>query len=160
MHKSVLIDTCLLIKLLNPNDPLHTETVKYYKYFLDSKIQICISTISIAEYCTKGNFEDIPLKQLRVIPFNWNHAIKAGQFTATVFKQKGIQTQSLKPRAIIPNDSKLFAQADVEENITCFVTSDEMGEKVFRIITAEHIVRFEYWDINIPLNERIGELGL
>lgn len=90
MHKSVLIDTCFLIKLLNPLDPLHNSALKYYEYFLNSKIQICISTISIAEYCTKGKIQDLPLRQLKIIPFNWNHAIKAGEFTSTVFRQKNI----------------------------------------------------------------------
>lgn len=160
MHKSVLIDTCFLIKLLNPAETLHTNAVRYYEFFVTSKIQIYISTISIAEYCTKGKFEDIPIRQLRVLPFNWDHAIKAGEFTATVFRQKNIQSESIKPRSVIPNDSKLFAQADIDKSITCFVTSDELGEKVYKMISAEHNPKFEYWDINTPINERIGEFDL
>lgn len=158
MHKAVLIDTCFLIKLLNPSESLHVNAVKYYEFFLSSKIQIYISTITIAEYCTRGKFQDIPLKQLRILPFNWDHAIKAGEFTSTVFRQKNIQLETIKPRAVIPNDSKLLAQADVDKLITCFLTSDEIGEKIYKMISSEQNPKFDYWDINIPLSERIGEL--
>jgi predicted nucleic acid-binding protein len=157
MPKAVLLDTCFLIKLLNPADVLHLEALKYYEYFINNKIIIYLSTISVAEYCVRGKFEDIPLRQMRVLPFNWDHAKRAGDFTATVYRQKSLQKTAITNRAVIPNDSKLFAQADVDKQITCFVTSDEEGEKVYRLISSEQNPRFEYWDINIPLSERISE---
>lgn len=33
-----------------------------------------------------------------------------------------------------------------------------MGEKVYRMICGEHNPKFDYWDINIPLSQRLGTL--
>lgn len=33
-----------------------------------------ISTISIAEYCTGGKIDELPLKFLQILPFNVQHA--------------------------------------------------------------------------------------
>lgn len=158
MNNGVLLDTCFLIKLLNSKDDLHSSAKDYYSYFLSSKIQMYISTITIAKYCIRGKIEDIPMKHIKILPFNWSHAIKAGSFMETVFRQKNSNAENIRPRAIIPNDSKLFAQVAAEELITCFVTSDEMGKKIYNIIRSEHSPNFEYWDVNIPLSQCLNEL--
>jgi predicted nucleic acid-binding protein len=51
MHRGVLLDTSFFIRLLDKNDPLHNNAKEYYKYFLDYNYEMCISTISVAEYC-------------------------------------------------------------------------------------------------------------
>ena len=67
---SVLLDTSFFIRLLNSEDPLHENAKGYYKYFLEEEIKMKISTISIAEYCVKGDITDLPLKNLMILPFN------------------------------------------------------------------------------------------
>ena len=62
MRHSVLLDTSFFIRLLNDEDPLHKNAVGYYKYFLENETALKISTISIAEYCTMGKLEDLPLR--------------------------------------------------------------------------------------------------
>ncbi|MGZ3862361.1 MAG: hypothetical protein ACXVPN_03410 [Bacteroidia bacterium] len=119
-----------------------------------------ISTISIAEYCVLGQHEDLPFTNLQVLPFNFDDSKKAGEFAKIIFEEKGIERESLKPRAIIPNDSKLFAQADVDESITHFVTSDTRSGAVIKILKNRTAVRFDFLDINTPYHEAFGVLDL
>ncbi|MGZ6488798.1 MAG: hypothetical protein ACXVDU_02325 [Bacteroidia bacterium] len=119
-----------------------------------------IYTISIAEYCVLGQHEDLPFTNLQVLPFNFDDSKKAGEFAKIIFEEKGIERESLKPRAIIPNDSKLFAQADVDESITHFVTSDTRSGAVIKILKNRTAVRFDFLDINTPYHEAFGVLDL
>jgi hypothetical protein len=73
------------IRLLNDEDPLHSNALGYYKYYLENEIILKISTISIAEYCVLGNLEDLPLKNLQIIPFNLDHAVRTGEFAKVIF---------------------------------------------------------------------------
>ena len=111
-HNSVLLDTSFFIRLLNDEDPLHKNAKGYFRYFLENDTVLKVSTISIAEYCVKGKIEDLPLNNLQIIPFNLDHAKKTGEFAEIIFEENKKAVEKLKPRAIIPNDSKLFAQAD------------------------------------------------
>ena len=129
MKHSVLMDTSFFIRLLNDEDELHENALLYYKYFLENDIILKVSTISVAKYCVLGKLDDLPLKDLRIIPFNINHAEKTGEFAKIIFSKNRISNKKLIPRAIIPNDSKLFAQADLDKSITHFVTSDERSLK-------------------------------
>jgi predicted nucleic acid-binding protein len=161
MHeKSVLLDTSFFIRLLNDEDVLHINTIAYYKYLLDHHFTLQISTITIAEYCVRGQMSDLPLGNLQVLPFNIAHAVRAGEFAKTVFTEKKIQLENLQPRAIIPNDSKLMAQADVENSIQYYLTSDTRSEKIFRILKDKLKLNFEFVDIAIPHNQTFGLLGL
>jgi len=74
-----------------------------------------ISTVSIAEYCVVGDVHELPLKNLQILPLNLGHAKRTGEFAKIVFQHKS--KLNLKERNIIPNDTKLFAQADVEKSI-------------------------------------------
>jgi len=127
MNKQLLLDTSFFIRLSNENDILHTNSLKYFKYFLEQNYILKFSTISIAEYCVRGKITDLPLNKLQILPFNFHHGVKAGEFAKIVFTNKNI----LKPdnRNIIPNDTKIFAQA-YYENVTSFVTSDKKAEKI------------------------------
>lgn len=116
------------------------------------------STISIAEYCVKGNYEEIPWRNLRVLPFNTSHAIKAGKFAKVVFDKK--HTLSITNRNIIPNDTKLFAQADVEVPIKAFLTSDTKCKGIIELLKEEIPISFEVINIKTPVNEKYGLLGL
>jgi len=64
----------------------------------------------------------------------------------------------LKNVFIIPNDSKLFAQADVDNSITHFITSDKRSQATFRLLKNKTIPKFEIIDICIPHNQAFGIL--
>lgn len=158
MLKAVLIDTCFLIKLLDKTSDLHQNALGYFQYFLKEKIVMKVSTISIAEYCVRGDFEDIPIRNFQLINFNLPHAQLAGGFAEIVFRHKKNGAISTDLRSIIPNDTKLFAQASIEESINCFVTCDSKAEAIYNTIHSEHKMGFDFWDINTSVNDKIGIL--
>ena len=62
-------------------------------------------------------------------------------------------------RAIIPNDSILFAQSDCDESILYFVTSDSGYLNTYKIISRKIDPTFIIIDINILFNEQFGILN-
>lgn len=131
MKHSVLLDTSFFIRLLNDGDSLHNNAKGYFQYFLESEIILKVSTISIAEYCVRGKIDELPLRNIQIIPFNLDHAKRTGEFAEVIFEENKIGKEKLFPRAIIPNDSKLFAQADLDKTITYFVTSDSRSKNIY-----------------------------
>lgn len=160
MKLSVLLDTSFFIRLLNDEDQLHSNAVGYYKYFLENEITLKVSTVSIAEYCVRGNLEDLPLKNIQILPFNLKDAEKTGKFANIIFRKNKVSLEQLWPRAIIPNDAKLFAQADMDSTITHFVTSDIRSKNTLAFLKSETNPRFEIITIDIPFSEAFGILDL
>jgi hypothetical protein len=64
------------------------------------------------------------------------------------------------PRAIIPNDSKLFAQADLDKAVTHFITSDERSLNTLKALKTGINPKFEIINIRIPYNQTFGILDL
>ena len=158
-QECVLLDTSFFIRLLNPEDRLHKNAVGYYRYFLEHDIILKISTIAIAEYCVRGDMFDLPLKNMIVLPFNINHSVKAGKMMAHVYEEKKRRGAVMPQRAIIPNDTKMFAQADVEDDICYYATADAECGKVYDILKAgkEYPPAFQFIDISIPFSSCFGE---
>lgn len=157
-YESVFLDTSFLIRLLNNDDPLHKNALSYYKYFLEHDIILKVSTIAIAEYCVRGQFDELPLRDIQITPFNLDHAKRAGEFANVLFNENSVAKEKLTPRAIIPNDTKLFAQADIDKSITHFVTSDALSQRALAALKKSVKPNFEIIDIRIPYNETFGVL--
>jgi predicted nucleic acid-binding protein len=160
MKYSVLLDTSFFIRLLNSGDSLHKNALNYFKYFLEHDVVLKISTISIAEYCVIGKIDDLPLNNLQIVPFNLPEAQLTGRFAKIIFDQNKVSPDKIKPRAIIPNDSKLFAQADYDKSIVYFVTSDRRSKSTFKSLSTGYSPQFEIIDISIPYHEFFGVLDL
>jgi len=157
-RNAVMLDTSFFLRFLNVNDPLFSNADGYYRYFLDHEIDMVISTISIAEYCVRGDINELPLRHLKIIPFNVNHAKKAGEFARIIFQLK--DDIKLTQRKIIPNDTKLFAQADVESNVQYYLTTDQESYKIFTLLKNNSTPRFLFIDMKIPFSETFGILDL
>lgn len=155
----VLLDTSFFIRFLNDEDALFENALEYYKYFLREDIKMYISTIAIAEYCVGGFINELPLRNLAILPFNLNHAIKTGEIARVVFNKKG--KLKINDRNLIPNDSKLFSQADVESTISYYLSSDTESNKIYKLLEEENQkLNFRFIDLNIPPNEYFGFLDL
>lgn len=157
-HNAVLLDTSFFLRFLNDNDPLFKNADGYFRYFLKSEIIMKISTISIAEYCVGGEINELPLKNLQILPFNLNHSKRTGEFAKIVFQNK--DKLKLKERSIIPNDSKLFAQADSEKDIVYYLSSDTESKKIFNLLQKKSMLKFQFIDLNTPFNEAFGILDI
>lgn len=155
--RCVLLDTSFCIRLLNENDPLHTNVLGFYRHFLESEYRLKLSTISVAEYCVRGKLDELPLRNLEVLPFNVDHAVKAGEFAKIAFANK--DALSLPNRLIIPNDNKLFAQAHIEDEISHFATSDVECIKVFSLLKNSINVDFEVMNIRESYSSVLGVLA-
>jgi hypothetical protein len=157
-HKAVLLDTSFFLRFLNDSDPLFKNADGYFRYFLQKGITMMISTISIAEYCVGGDIHELPLRNLQIVPFNLDHSKRTGEFAKIVFQNKG--KLKLKERNIIPNDTKLFAQADCEKAVEFYLSSDSESIKIYNIIRQETSPKFQFIDLNTPHNETFGLLDL
>lgn len=80
MKHSILLDTSFFVRLLNDEDSLHKNAKGYFRYFLETEIVLKVSTISIAEYCVRGKIDELPLRNIHIIPFNLDHAKRTGEF--------------------------------------------------------------------------------
>ena len=139
----VLLDTSFFIRLLNEEDPLHNNALGYFRYFLEHDFVIKISTIAIAEYCVRGDVSQ-----------------RAGKMIAEVYAEKKKRGATIAPRAIVPNDTKMFAQADVEPDINFYGTADVECMKVYDMIkTSEGKLSFDFIDITIPYTTFFGVLN-
>lgn len=155
----VLLDTSFFIRLLNEEDSLHQNALGYFRYFLEHDFVIKISTIAIAEYCVRGEVSELPLKNMLIVPFNFDHAQRAGKMIAEVYAEKKKRGATIAPRAVVPNDTKMFAQADVEPDINFYGTADVECKKVYDMIKAsEGTLSFGFIDITIPYNNFFGIL--
>jgi len=119
-----------------------------------------VSTISIAEYCVGGDVHELPLRNLQIVPFNLDHSKRTGEFAKIAFdsKKKGILT--VNTRNIIPNDTKLFAQADCEKAVEYYLSSDTESNKIYKLLSQKAAPKFQFIDLNTPYNETFGLLGL
>ncbi|MDR2841190.1 MAG: hypothetical protein LBV75_08060 [Paludibacter sp.] len=154
MAKSVLLDTSFFIRFLNKNDLLFQNADNYFRYFIENNIEMLISTISIAEFCIVGSIDELPLKNLQIVPFNLIHAQKTGLFAKIVFQNKN--KLKLNERNIIPNDTKLFAQADIRTDY--YLSSDTESLKIYNLLKKETGINFQFIDLQTPVNETFSLL--
>lgn len=156
-RKGVLCDTSFFIRLLDKNDNLHSHAKSYFKYFLENDFDLYISTIAIAEYCIGGDIQDLPLRNLQIVPFNLDHAIRTSEFARLIFRKR--QFIEIKERQIIPNDTKLFAQADIVGGVEYYISSDSESKKIYGGIHQELSPKFQFLDLKLPHHEAFGLLN-
>jgi len=155
MPKGVLIDTSFLLRFLNEEDPLFRNADAWFKHLLDRDVPMYLSTIAIAEYCVGGSPDQLPLRYMRVLPFNIEHAERAGAFRAAF---RGVQLAAGE-RPVITNDVKLFAQADITPEIGHFLTADDHCQRTYdRIAEAGLKPSFAIMSIRTPIKEVLGEI--
>ena len=156
--KAVLLDTSFFLRFLNDADPLFINADDYFRHFLNEDIDMMISTISIAEYCVGGDVHELPLKNLQILPFNLDHAKRTGEFAKIAFQNRN--KLKLNERNIIPNDTKLFAQADTEPSIAYYLSSDTESHKIYNLLKEHTHPAFQFIDLNISYSETFGILAL
>lgn len=134
MSKAVLLDSGFLIRLMNPDEPLHQIALNLFRNFVNNGIVCKVSTIALAEYGVKGDLRYLPTKYLQYVPFVYSHAEVASVFMRTILKVKVERGVAISPRVIIPNDTKMFAQASAEPDVFAFVSADAEAKKVYDML--------------------------
>lgn len=152
-----MLDTSFLIRLLKEDEPLHASAKMYYQYFLENKFLLFVSTVAVAEYCVHGKLDELPFESVRIVPFNLDHAEIAGSFAYTLYQAKDKGQYAPDQRIIIPNDTKIFAQASAIGALF-FVTADTKSSKAMDILAKENGFSVTHVDIHGPISVFSGSL--
>ena len=153
---SILLDTSFCIRLLKSNDPLHQNAKDYFKYFLEQKIEIFLSSIVIAEYSVKDDANNLPLDFVKIIPFDFFDGKTAGEFHSILLSQK--EQVPNTDRNVIKDDCKLIAQI-FNRKIEGYITKDKKSfSQIIQPIFKNKGFSLELLDLEISLNEYKGEL--
>lgn len=152
-----MLDTSFLIRLMKEDDPLHDAAVDYYQYLLEKEYVLFVSTIALAEYCVKGKLDQIPFDNLRVVPFNLDHSSIAGEFAASLYAARNQGEYTPEHRLIIPNDTKIFAQA-ASINAVYLVTADTKSGKAMSKLSEKNQFKVQHLDIHKSVAEAFGLL--
>ena len=147
MAKTVLLDSGFLIRLMNPNEPLHRVALDLFKDYVSSGVTCMVSTVALAEYGVKGDLRYLPTKYLQFLPFQYHHAEVAAMFIRRIIQVKQERGAEIKPRVIIPNDTKMFAQASAETDIFAFVSADAEAKKVYELLEDPGFEFVNIWDL-------------
>ena len=155
MH-SVLLDTSFCIRLLKKDEPLHQNAIDYFQYFLEQKIELYISTIAVAEYSVKDDPNNLPLKMMKIIPFDFFDGKTAGEFHSILLEQKS-KVQNID-RNVVKDDCKLIAQL-FNRKIEGYITKDHKSfGQIIKPIAETKGFSIELLDLSISLQEFKAEL--
>lgn len=153
---SILLDTSFCIRLLKSNDPLHNNAKEYFKYFLEQKIDIYISSIVIAEYSVKDDANNLPLEFVKIIPFDFFDGKTAGEFHSILIEQKE-QMPNIE-RNVIKDDCKLIAQI-YNRKIAGYITKDKKSfDHIIQPIIKGKGFSIKLIDLELPLKDYKGVL--
>ncbi len=152
-----LLDTSFFFRLMDANDPLHDNAKGYYEYMMTHGFELYVSTIAISEFCVRNPLDHLPLRNVKVLPFNVFHAQEAGNVYKLVRDEKERRGAEKLKREVVQNDSKQFGQA-VDEVFDWYVSSDSEAKKVYDIFKDVVSHQFQYVDIHKPCREFLGQL--
>ena len=153
---SILLDTSFCIRLLKSNDALHQNAKDYFKYFLEQKVEIYLSSIVIAEYSVKDDANNLPLEFVKIVPFDFFDGRTAGEFHSILINNKD-QVANID-RNVIKDDCKLLAQI-FNRKIGAYITKDKKSfGQIFLPIQKVKGFKIELFDLEIPLKDVKGEL--
>jgi len=155
--KSVLLDSSFCIRLLKSDADYHQNAVDYFEYFLENGIEMYLSTIVVSEYAVGDNPDNLlSLNAFQLLEFDYADAKIAGNFF-TELKGKEDLRES-EQRKVIINDIKLFAQIK-NRNIDAYISNDRKSlGKMIEPLGKSHNLKFEFIDLSIPLNDKLGRL--
>lgn len=155
----IFLDTSFWILLFDPTDADHANARAYFEYFLAHSDTIYLSTVVAAEYGIGGDLDHLPFDadKIRVVPFNLNHARKAAELAKAAYRLNRKGAVALEKRVVIPNDTKILAQAEVE-GTDWFLARDRNCKSVHELLAEEGLLTFTYLDLRTPVGEFLGEL--
>jgi predicted nucleic acid-binding protein len=155
--KSVFLDSSFCIRLLKSDADFHQNTVDYFEYFLENKIEMYLSTIVVSEYAVGDNPDNLlSLNAFRLLEFDYADAKIAGKFFAELKGNEYLRES--EQRKVIINDIKLFAQIH-NRNIDAYITKDRKSlSKIIEPLGKSNNLKFDFIDLSIPLNDWLGRL--
>lgn len=117
MRTSCLLDTGFLISMVNSKRNNHTTALRYFRFCVDNSHSISISTIALAEFAIKQSIQDLPLKFVRLLPFNVDDADESARLDNLLDRDSSESRQRFR------DDVKMIAQANLV-SIAYILTED------------------------------------
>lgn len=117
MNNSVLLDTSYLISLMDDTRTHHSKAKAFYQYFIENKFPMILSSIVTSEFTIKQSISDLPLNNLRPLPFN----IPDSHHISSLFEEKFKGYTS--GRVSVKDDYKIVSQCSFNK-ITYLITED------------------------------------
>jgi predicted nucleic acid-binding protein len=114
---SALLDTSVLISLVNANRRHHAVAVQYYRHLLSHRVPMYFSAVVAAEFAITQPVSELPLDNVRILNFNVPHGQRAAELWNVLGPRDG------DPRHVVRDDVKLIAQASCED-IRFILTED------------------------------------
>jgi len=154
---SVLLDSSFCIRLLKSDADYHQNAVDYFKYFLENRIEMYLSTIVVSEYAVGDNPDNLlSLNVFRLLEFDYADAKISGSFFSELKGNDDLRKS--EQRKVIINDIKLFSQI-YNRKIDAYITKDRKSlEKMIKPLERSHNLKFVFIDLSIPLNDKLGRL--
>jgi len=153
---SILLDTSFCIRLLKKDDPFHTNTIEFYEYFLENNIELYLSSIVVSEYSVKDDINNLPLKTMKIIPFDFFDGRIAGEFFSIIHSQR--QGSNENERIVVKDDCKLIAQI-FNHKIDAYITKDRKSfTQIIQPIMSAKGFQIELMDLAISLKDYKNEL--
>ena len=90
--------------------------------------------------------------------FNEGLNNKINSVIEELFNERANKNLSVNDRRIIPNDTKLFAQADCNDIVEFYLSSDSESFKVYSAIKNKMDPDFQFIDLKMPHHEVFGIL--
>ncbi len=123
---NVILDTGYLISLFNKERPEHEAAKAYYKHFLENEFTLMVPTIVVSEFSTKQPFDQLPLHNFTILPFNYGDAVSCGDLNAFYYRKQ----LKVGQRDAVKDDFKIIAQAK-EQDVAYLITEDARSMKPY-----------------------------
>ena len=114
---AILLDTSFLISLADPSRKHHQAAVAYFREAIRREVPLYLSAVVAAEFHVKQAVTDLPMRNLEVLPFNYDHAMMSGLL------MRALKRDLNDDRNAVKDDIKLIAQA-ICESLTHVLTED------------------------------------
>jgi len=123
---NVVLDTGFLISLVKKDRSEHEAAKTYYKYFLENGFMLLVPTIVVSEFSIKQPFEELPLHNFTILPFNYGEAVCCGELNAFYYRKK----LKVGQRDAVKDDFKIIAQTK-EQDASFLITEDATSMKLY-----------------------------
>jgi|SRR5690554_434833 len=134
MNNSVLLDTSFLISLMDDTRPNHLKAKEFYKHFIENNYPMILSSIVTSEFSIKQSIEDLPLKNLRPLPFN----IPDSHHISILFEDKFKNYK--EGRVAVKDDFKIVSQCSFNK-INYLITEDYDFSKLISKLNKEGVIK-------------------
>lgn len=138
MSNSVLLDTSFLISLVDDSRTNHCKAKDFYKYFIDNKIAMILSSIVTSEFCIKQPITDLPLINFKPLSFNIHDSYHLRDLFESNFKSYSDNVS----RISIKDDYKIVSQCNFNK-ITYLITEDQELYLLLQELYKAKQIRFQ-----------------